>query len=68
MDVHKAASFEDAQKCLLEILAKNQLARLPEGPADLGDVAFVHPEGVTPAAFWVIGSLCVSVASFGPKP
>jgi hypothetical protein len=68
VEIRETESFEVAEKCLLEVLANNQLARLPEGPPDLGDVSFVHPEGVPPAAFWVIGNLCVSICSVGRKP
>jgi hypothetical protein len=68
VDVREATSFAQAQQCLLEVLANNQLARLPEGPADLGDIAFVHPQGMPPAVFWVVGNLCLSMCSFGRKP
>src|SRR5262249_50432132 len=65
VDVYETASLAQAQKCLLEALANNQLTRLPEGPNDLGEVSFIHPEGVPPAVFWVTGNLCVSVCSLG---
>ncbi|OGB95866.1 MAG: hypothetical protein A2Z31_08010 [candidate division NC10 bacterium RBG_16_65_8] len=67
VDVYETPSFADAQKCLLETLANNELLRLPDGPAGLGEISFVHPEGVPPAAFWVVGNLCMSVTSFGSK-
>ncbi len=67
VDVYETSSLTDAQKCLLEILANNELLRLPDGPTDLGEISFVHPDGVPPAAFWVVGNLCMGVTSFGPK-
>lgn len=68
VDVHETVSANNARSCLLEVLANNELARLPEGPDELGDVCFVHPEGVPPAIYWVTGNLCVSITSFGIKP
>jgi hypothetical protein len=68
VEIYETPSLADAQKCLLELLANNQLLRLPEGPGELGEISFVHPDGVPPAAFWVVGNLCISVAASGPKP
>lgn len=65
VDVYETPSLADAQQNLLEMLANNELLRLPDGPADLGEISFVHPDGVPPAAFWVVGNLCISVVSFG---
>jgi hypothetical protein len=67
VDVREMTSSANARKCMLEVLANNEMMRLPEGPDDLGEVCFVHPEGAPPAVFWVTGNLCVSVASFGRK-
>lgn len=64
IDVAECASATDAIESLMGRLAGNQLARLPEGPADLGLASFVHPEGVPPAVFFTRGNLCVSVISF----
>jgi hypothetical protein len=68
MEIREAASAPVARECLLDVLAHNQLARLPEGPESVGDVCFVHPEGVPPAVFWVTGNLCLSVLSIGLNP
>ncbi len=67
VEVYETASLADAQRSLLEILANNELVRLPDGPPGLGEISFVHPEGVPPAVFWVVGNLCMGVASFGPN-
>jgi len=67
IDVYETFSLTQAQECLLELLAGNQLERLPEGPKDLGGISFVHPEEVPPAAFWVRGNICLNVCSFGRK-
>jgi len=67
IDVYETYSLTQAQECLIELLANNQLERLPEGPKDLGGISFVHPEGVPAAAFWVRGNICLSVCSFGRK-
>ncbi|HHT9120662.1 MAG TPA: hypothetical protein ACFYD3_09020 [Candidatus Hypogeohydataceae bacterium YC41] len=67
IDVYETFSRTHAQECLIQILANNQLELLPKGPDDLGEVSFVHPEGIPPAAFWLRGNLCLSVCSFGKK-
>jgi hypothetical protein len=67
IDVAECASAVDAMDALVERLATNQLAQLPEGPRDLGATAFTHPDGVPPAAFFVRGNLCISVISFGSR-
>ncbi len=67
IDVYETPSFSQAQEYLIELLANNQLERLPDGPKDLGRISFIHPEGVAPAAFWIRGNLCLSIHSFGRK-
>src|SRR5688500_15912943 len=61
------ASVRHALKALAAELAWNQLAEVPPGPPDLGEVSFVHPSGVPPAAFFVRGNLTVGVFSFGKE-
>jgi hypothetical protein len=68
IDVAEASSQEDAIESLIGRLESNQLARLTEGPSDLGSAAFAHPEGVPPAVFFARGNVCVSVVSFGSRP
>jgi hypothetical protein len=53
---------------LLERLAGNQLARLDEGPRELGFAVFQHPAGVPPAIFFARDNMCITVASFGSQP
>lgn len=67
IDVAECASAADAMDALAARLATNQLARLPEGPRDLGAAAFTHPDGVPPAAFFVRGNLSINVISFGSR-
>jgi len=68
IETREAASASAARKSLLEVLGQNQYARLPEGPSDLGEVCFIHPDGASPAVFMVVGNLCLSVVSFGSNP
>ncbi len=68
VDVTEAPSAAEAIAALVDRLSWNQLAELEEGPAELGDVAYVHPAGVPPAAYFVRGNLCVSIISFGSEP
>jgi hypothetical protein len=68
IETREAASAAAARKCLLEVLSQNQYARLPEGPPDLGEVCFTHPDGESPAVFMAVGNLCLSVVSFGLNP
>lgn len=68
IEVRETDSAAASRECLLDVLAQNELARLPEGPEDIGDVCFVHPDGHTPAIFWTAGNLCVSVLSIGLAP
>jgi hypothetical protein len=63
---HDSAS--DALRGLATELEANQLATLPRGPSDVGEVSFVHPEGVPPALFFARGNLTISVFSFGNQP
>ena len=67
VDVVECPTSRDALDALLERLAGNQLASLPEGPADLGFAAYEHPEGAPPAVFFARDNLCVTVASFGSR-
>jgi hypothetical protein len=64
IDIIECSSATDAIDALLEELAGNQLARLPEGPPQLGFASFVHPDGVPPAVFFARGNLCIRVISF----
>ena len=61
------ASAREALDGLAETLAANQLADVPRGPADLGVISFVHPEGVPPAVFFVRGNLTLLATSFGSE-
>ncbi len=64
IDIIECSSAADAIEALLEELAANQLARLPEAAPHLGIASFVHPEGVPPAVFFVRGNICIRVISF----
>ncbi len=68
IDVIELPSAELAVETLAEALNSNQLAVLPEGPAGLGFLSFIHPEGAPPAAFFVQGNLFLSVSSIGATP
>jgi hypothetical protein len=68
IDVSECGSASEALEALAERLAWNELAELPEGPAGLGLAAFAHPEGVTPALFFVRGNLALSLVSYGSRP
>ena len=68
IDVVETASAEAAIAALGERLSWNQLAELPEGPADIGYGSFVHPEGVPPGVFFILGNLCISVVSYARGP
>jgi len=59
------ASVRHALKALASELEANQLAELPLGPPDIGEVSFVHPDNVPPAVFFVRGNLTLGVYSFG---
>src|SRR5262245_37218596 len=58
-------SAADALRTLAEELEANQLATLPAGPPDLGEVSFVHPAGVPPAVFFARANLTLWVTSYG---
>lgn len=63
------ASVRDALRALAGELEANQLATLPQGPSDLGEISFVHPRGIAPpAAFFVSGNMTLGVFSFGREP
>ncbi len=68
IDVVECPSASEALEALVDRLRWNQLAQLPKGPKELGDVSFMHPEGVPPAIFFTRGNLCLSVISFGKIP
>lgn len=61
-------STGEALERLADQLEDNQLAEVPPGPGDLGEVSFVHPTGVSPAVFFVRGNLMLSVFSFARAP
>jgi len=59
------ASARDALRALAQELEGNQLATLPRGPEDIGEISFVHPQEAPPAIFFVTGNLTIGVFSFG---
>jgi hypothetical protein len=59
------ASVRDALKALAQELEGNQLATLPRGPEEIGEISFVHPPEAPPAIFFVTGNLTIGVFSFG---
>ena len=61
-------SLQDALNALADELEANQLAELPLGPADLGEISFVHPVNAPPAVFFVRGNLTLGVHSFSREP
>lgn len=65
IDVYECHSVADAVRSLVQMLQGDQLALVPEGPPGIGDVAFMHPPGSSPAVFFVRGNLCLRMASFG---
>ncbi len=65
LEIAARSSAEEALEALVERLSWNQLAQLPEGPDDLGYAAFVHPEGAPPLVYFILGNLCLTVASYG---
>jgi hypothetical protein len=67
IEIDECASAADAIAALGERLEWNQLARLDDGPSNLGMLSFVHPKGVPSATLFVRGNLCVSVSSFGAE-
>jgi hypothetical protein len=67
IDVLELPSVHQAVDALAEALEWNQLVELPEGPSGLGYASFVHPEGVSPAAFFVQGNLFISVSSYASE-
>ncbi|MCL4799057.1 MAG: hypothetical protein KJ025_05675 [Burkholderiales bacterium] len=67
IDVVECASPAEALDELLERLAGNQLARLDDGPPQLGFAAFQHPAAAPPAIFFALNNLCIAVASFGSR-
>lgn len=63
------ASVRHALKGLADELEANQLATLPQGPDGLGEISFVHPQGIAPpAAFFVSGNVTFGVFSIGREP
>lgn len=67
VEVIECSSPADALDALLERLAGNQLARLPEGPAQFGFAVYEHPAEAPPAIFFARDNVCVTVASFGSR-
>ena len=59
------ASVRDALRALAHELEGNQLATLPRGPEEIGEISYVHPKEAPPAIFFVTGNLTVGVFSFG---
>ena len=59
------ASVRDALRALAQELEGNQLATLPRGPEEIGEISFVHPREAPPAVFFVTGNLTIGVFSFG---
>jgi hypothetical protein len=57
-----------AMNALADDLVANQLATLPPGPPDVGEVSFAHPPGAPPAVFFARANLTVWVTSFGIVP
>jgi hypothetical protein len=68
VDVVECPSAREAVSALIDRLEWNELARLPQGPRDLGVASFVHPEGAPPAVFFARANLCVAVVSFARRP
>ncbi|MGZ5433600.1 MAG: hypothetical protein ACXW31_01595 [Thermoanaerobaculia bacterium] len=66
--VNEHRSVEDALNALADELEANQLADVPRGPEDLGEISFVHPPNAPPAVFFVRGNLTLAVYSFGREP
>ena len=65
LTVNEHRSVEDALNALADELEANQLADVPRGPEDLGEVSFMHPQNAPPAVFFVRGNLTCGVFSFG---
>jgi len=65
IDVVECESAASALEALADRLQWNQLAQVADGPRGLGQVAFMHPEGVPPAIVFTRGNVCLNVASFG---
>ena len=66
--INECASLLDALEGIVVILEGNQLADVPRGPDDIGEISFVHPKGAPPAIFFVTANLVVSVFSFARQP
>lgn len=66
--VNEYRSATEALEGLATELEANQLASLPPGPSGLGEVSFVHPDGVPPAVFFARANLTLWVTSFGNRP
>ena len=68
VEVATRISAEDAVDALVDLLSWNQLASLPEGPANLGHVSFVYPEDSPTTLYFVRGNVCITVVSYGRVP
>ena len=66
--VNEYESPAAALEALADELESNQLATVPRGPENVGEVSFAHPEGTPPAIYFVRGNLVVRVVSFGNRP
>lgn len=64
MTVTEYGSVQEALHGLADQLEANQAAVLPQGPAELGEISFVHPPEAPPAVFFVRGNLVIAVYSF----
>lgn len=65
LTVTEFASAREAIASLADELESNQLARVPRGPDDVGEISFVHPPEAPPAVFFARGNLRVAVYSIG---
>lgn len=68
LTVTEFASAREAIASLADELESNQLATVPRGPDDLGEISFVHPAEAPPAVFFARGNLRVAVYSIGHEP
>lgn len=65
IDVYECDSAEDAVRTLVEVLAANHLAMVPEGPEAVGLVSFKQPDDLPPAVMMVRANVCLVISSFG---
>lgn len=67
IDVYVNPDLCNAYEDLLQLLAGDQLGLVPRGPDDLGNISFIHPEGLSPATYFVRGNICIAIINFGRK-